>query len=1560
MIKLKLSFGEGAEGKEIEIVDGELLSAGIERMISEVPLAGREAGDVFQAVVNGHFIEKDLWVFTALKATDTVMVSPRIKDGESGQIFKQIAIIAISAVASYFLTPVGGATIYSALAVAAVTIASSLILNALIPPPTLGGADLSTVGGLEDSQMYSIGSQSNQIKRFDSVPKVYGRHRMYPNVAANPYSELATDPDTGQLVQYIYLLYDFGFGPAIVSDLAIGDTPLNTTNFTDFQYRFVDLNRPAVSTGIWDEYVSNKFMLYKGAAEGTPLAIGLDGNSEVGDAQSTWESIQDSAPNTTGNDQSITLTFVCPSGLYGYNASGTRAYRRIQLDIEFSKVGEDIWRAYNNPDYVDYFEGVGAQTDQFNFQTPFVPQVPAKGASYNTEFYDGYLALPHNDWDVLGASTNSNALRMYLKAGQRRILVYPHADFSIGFPIFINGTDFIGNIAAYDVYGGNPAYRVITLDRDIHGPDWPNTLIGRTQIFNLSGRIHVESGDTDYTWNYNGFDLEAFVQSSTHGLGRLAIQRENTQPVYASVKFQPKQTGQYQIRVRRQNTSGPFNSTVSDRMTWTSLVTRFDRIPITTDKRHVFLELRIKATSQLNGTISNLSGIVSSAIDVYDGSSWTKQLSANPAWVFADLLTSDVNKKPIPKSKLDLVSLKEWADFCAEVPPTPPSGAVNLFSRFTCNFVLDFTTTLQGILNQVSNAAQANLNIIDGKYGVLVDKLRTTPVQIFTPRNSKDFTSSRIYTSRPDAVSVKYIDPNADWNVAEIAVYDNGFDATTATNIEDLTSFACTDNEQAWRFGRYMIAQNRLRQETISLTVDFEQMVCTRGDYVQITQDVMRVGGTPARVKAVDVLPGFFGGTYTRITIDDELDQIALVNYGYTYRNVDGIATSTLSFDSGILSSQKFTPNAWPPTGGAVEFQYNGNTTVSIPYTDMLSSTFIFAIRALAGTGIMEFNLEETLGVFNGTFEVEWDDTFEQTPELTVVSNTLTYGGGAVAWTTDYTVGTPPRPDQFVLDDDAYTPGVGDLIIIGEVGSIVFDCLVKSISPNEDMSATIVLVEKADGVYDYESTDTLPDYVPQISATSNPDQKPPAEVEQLVVVDSGYECNASSTGYDYFISLDWNAPLGSTYEFFAVYVDYGKGYLDIAHPRNSSYVYILDPAYLGVEHKFKVIAVSAAGRKLDLSAVSSVSETVESKTSPPSDVDFLGIDITNEVIQFSWDRVADCDVKEYWIRYSPSLTTGNWEASTTLLRVDKHASLASAQARTGIYFIKAIDYNGNASTNAAEAITTIPNLFNLNVIDVLDDAPTFDGNYEGTDFLVDSVILGTAVAGGVDVAEYYSEGFYVYHDLLDLGDVYTVRLNSSIQAEGIMAADLMANWTELDTVDQMTHVIPHTDWDVETQYRTTDRLNVMEDWVELSDLVQINEGASDNYSPWRPFTMGDATGRIFEFRLRLISNRLTVTPRVFDAAVRADMPDRVDSYNNLLATALDGYTLTYTPAFKGPGTTPNVQISIDNAQSGDYWAFDSKTLTGIVIRFYNKNDIAVARQFDVAVKGYGSKFTNII
>jgi predicted phage tail protein len=306
--------------------------------------------------------------------------------------------------------------------------------------------------------------------------------------------------------------------------------------------------------------------------------------------------------------------------------------------------------------------------------------------------------------------------------------------------------------------------------------------------------------------------------------GRFIISAAKQNAAFSTIKFAPKTKNSIKIRVTRVRSYGGATFQIFDDLSWSSINTRFDTNPIVTTQRHVFLEIRIKATDQLNGSITNLNGVAQSALDVYDDNTgtWSRQLTNNPAWIYADILTGPINKRSIEKSRLDTDSIIEYAQFCDEIP-TPPPGSTYIYPRFESNFLLDYKTTVKDLVNQVLGQCQASLNIINGRYGILVDKRKTVPVQVFTTRNSSDFASSRTYSKEPDALKVSYIDRTSDWQSLEEIVYADGFDENTAVNFEEVGSFAVTNDQQAWRYGRYLMAQSRLRKENISIRVDFEK-----------------------------------------------------------------------------------------------------------------------------------------------------------------------------------------------------------------------------------------------------------------------------------------------------------------------------------------------------------------------------------------------------------------------------------------------------------------------------------------------------------------------------------------------------------------------------------------------------------------------------------------------------------------------------------------------------------------------------------------------------------------
>lgn len=1415
MIRLRLSaFTTESSDKEIPYIENELLSNTIKRSLEIYKLDKQE--NKFQVLVNGHFVDKDFWETIQVLEKDSILIAPKITSGDSFLSFVKIAaVIAVSIYTGGTLAPAWGFTagsVGAGLLAGGAAIATSLALNALIPPPI--PEQIGSLGSsVESSQMYSVNSQSNTVKRYSGVPKVYGQHRIYPPIAANPYTEIEVDHSTGDLVQYFYCIYDLGYGPMYVDNIKIGDTPLLNfaTEDKDMEYHLVDLNKPEESEGEWDDLTVSNFVNYKGDSETDNTSTTLNKNELDGGAIEDYQAIRSASPNTELADQEIILTFICPQGLVAYSSSGDSYERNIDLKIEFSKIDEDNWVSFDNIDYVKNFKAVGGNQSTIDIYM----KLPNYEVGGNNQYSELTYKLKKY---TINRRANSTTAVGYCTFGIAAGATYIILDDSetnptgleVGKTIYFNGfpvgrvssiSSYIGNLKKY--YLQNPTTKSIPL-------------------FDVEKTEFRQHYSTTTTYKITGTSTNRVFRKAE---GHFTISRKLTGQIFSSVKFTPIEKASYKIRITRYNSYSSASFKVVDDLFLASIVTRFDRNPIITDKRHTFLELKIKATNQLNGSIQNLSAVCTSVLDVWDGTKWTKQATDNPAWVFADILTGQINKKAIPKERLHLDSLLEWSEFCDEIPDAPTDQ--EFYSpRFSCNFVLDFDTTIQQLLNQVSNAAQSSLNIIDGKYGVLIDKKRTIPVQVFTPRNTMGFSSSKSFSNIPNALKVRFIDPGKNWEVNEKIVYDDGYNADNVVTFDELSTFACTDSDQAWRFGRYMLAQNKLRQEIISINVDFEYLVCARGDYVQITQDVMKVGGVPARVKSVD------GNT---IVIDDKLDIIDSP-YGYVSRTLSGIVTST----------------------------------------------------------------------------------------LTVVDS-----------------------DSFELDGDI--PSVGDLIVIGPVGSIVYDCIVKSITPNDDLSATLVLIEKADGVYDAESSDYISDYDPQISYTTESNIIPPKEVTNLIVVENSYTCGANS--FEHYIHIDWEPPKESAYELFEVYVDDGKGYTLTTSTRLSEYVHNVDSSRIGFNHSFKVIAVSTSGKKLDLAVVPSVSSTPLKKLSYVKNVGSISVNITNETITLDWDPVDDC-VKEYLIRYTPDINSPMWSYSVPIMTTDKNTTLASAQARTGAYLIKAKDWNGNESSEPAIAITTIPELFNLNIIETISDS-TFDGNTDKVISYGNSLTLANETFGSILDKSYYSEGYYYFKNLLDLGEIYTVRLQSRIRAIGYETKDLLSEWITLDSVDLLTHG-KSSDWGVQAEYRTTSTFNAIIDWVTMASIDPISEGNEANWSEYRRFSIGDSTGRVFQFRLKLFNSKASVTPKVFDVELKADMPDRFESYENIVAP-ITGYEVLYNPPFKGPGTTPNIQITIENFGVGDNYQFVYKNLDGFKIIFYDKNYNPVSRTFDAQVKGYGRK-----
>jgi len=102
---------------------------------------------------------------------------------------------------------------------AVVATAAAYVAVQFLPDPDTP----SSIGG-GPSPTYNLQAQSNQVRIGEPIPAIYGRHRIYPNLAAIPWSEFVQDD------QFLHQLFCVGHGEFELEAIKIDDTPLTEFN----------------------------------------------------------------------------------------------------------------------------------------------------------------------------------------------------------------------------------------------------------------------------------------------------------------------------------------------------------------------------------------------------------------------------------------------------------------------------------------------------------------------------------------------------------------------------------------------------------------------------------------------------------------------------------------------------------------------------------------------------------------------------------------------------------------------------------------------------------------------------------------------------------------------------------------------------------------------------------------------------------------------------------------------------------------------------------------------------------------------------------------------------------------------------------------------------------------------------------------------------------------------------------------------------------------------------------------------------------------------------------
>ena len=268
-------------------------------------------------IMNGIEVRQDQWDFIEPRDEDILglHVIPLGGDGAKG-ILRMVALIAVAIAAPYIAGAIpglsavgGGLTLTGKIVAAGITLVGSLAINAIIPPPKPVTPSQSAAG---DS--YFINSQSNRARINETIPIVYGMHKLYGNLATAPsiFSAGTSSVFTA--------LYDWGLGSLDVWDVRAGDTSISKFGGTVRHLRNVpnhfDPDQPELGLAPVELELINY------PTKSAELNIELNKNNDSGE------------PSTGAEAKSAVVELSFPSGLMKFDKNGKEQRLSVQFNAK--------------------------------------------------------------------------------------------------------------------------------------------------------------------------------------------------------------------------------------------------------------------------------------------------------------------------------------------------------------------------------------------------------------------------------------------------------------------------------------------------------------------------------------------------------------------------------------------------------------------------------------------------------------------------------------------------------------------------------------------------------------------------------------------------------------------------------------------------------------------------------------------------------------------------------------------------------------------------------------------------------------------------------------------------------------------------------------------------------------------------------------------------------------------------------------------------------------------------------------------------------------------------
>ena len=525
---------------------------------------------------------------------------------------------------------------------------------------------------------------------------------------------------------------------------------------------------------------------------------------------------------------------------------------------------------------------------------------------------------------------------------------------------------------------------------------------------------------------------------------------------------------------------------------------------------------------------------------------------------------------------------------------------------------------------------------------------------------------------------------------------------------------------------------------------------------------------------------------------------------------------------------------------------------------------------------------------------------------------------------------------------DAYDLAVGDIVAIthSSLGFSSKNFRVREVTFNEDYTIGLGLIEHQDSHYTW-ATKSQVASTPSTNLPNPFTIQPPASVtlsdtlieynDGTVIVALDVSIGASVDNFVDYYQVEYKLSTDSN---FIIYAQ-GKGL-------NHRVLNVIDQQTYDV----RVKAVNTLGVS---STYVSASRKIVGAIDPPSDVEDLSCNITGNDAHLSWTQISDLDLAFYQIRFSSKTDgSGDWLNSVNLVtKVSRPATSITVPARAGTYLIKAVDKLGNFSSNATAIVSNVTSVDNFNNITTVNEHPSFAGTKTNVVISDDSIILDSSELfdsasglfdanttrffdSGVANADFLASGNYAFENVIDIGAKHTVRVTDSLTQSARNPDDLFDNRSgNFDSSPSNFDGDAPANCDAHLEIATSDD--------------------NSTFTSFQNFVIGNYTARYLKFRVVLTSSDLASTPVISAVTVTVDMIDRIFSGNDI-SSGVGTKTVSFTNPFKT--TSYAVGITMEDANTGDFFTVSNKTVNSFDVLFKNSSGSNISRTFDFIAKGF--------